>query len=133
MRADLKNYLIAKSQGIVGASNTQTSFNKTASSRFQSGGRITPNSILSPKMEGHIDLRNDRLTRNTPTRAYQVKPLHDSCYVVPHKNYRVIQDDDPVKNTAWREALQRHETNVNQEKNFNKTVMHNFYNKIASD
>ena len=57
MRADLKNYLIAKSQGVVGRQNTQSTFHKTASSRFQSSGRMTPNSLLNPKMEGHIDLR----------------------------------------------------------------------------
>ena len=73
---------------------------------------MTPTSLLGPKMEGHIDLRQDRLTRNMPTTPYQVKPLNDSCYVVPDKNYRVIQDDDPAKNTAWRQALERHETDV---------------------
>ena len=58
MRADLKNYLIAKSQGVaLGRHNTRSDFHKTASSRFSSGGRMTPNSILNPKMEGHIDLR----------------------------------------------------------------------------
>ena len=57
MRADLKNYLIAKSQGVVGRRSTQSNFNQTASSRFTSGGRMTPNSLLGPKLEGHIDLR----------------------------------------------------------------------------
>jgi len=61
---------------------------------------MTPNSLLSPTLDGHIDLRNDRLIRNTPTRAYQIKPLHDSCYVAPDRNFRVIQDNDPAKNTA---------------------------------
>ena len=55
MRADLKNYLIAKSQG--GRNNTRSDFHKTASSHFTSGGRMTPSSIISPKLEGHIDLR----------------------------------------------------------------------------
>ena len=52
---------------------------------------------------------------------------------MPEKNYRVIQDDDPAKNTAWRQALERHETNVAQTKNFNQTVMNNFYGKINKD
>ena len=94
---------------------------------------MTPNSILTPKLEGHIDLRQDRLTRNAPTRPYQVKPLNDSCYVVPDKNFRVIQDDDPAKNVAWRQALDRHETHVSRAKDFNKTVMSNFFQKINND
>lgn len=80
---------------------------------------MTPNSLLSPTLDGHIDLRTDRLTKNTPTMAYQVKPLHDSCYVVPERNYRVIKDNDPAKNTAWVQARNRHEDNVATQKNFN--------------
>ena len=68
-----------------------------------------------------------------PTTPYQVKPLNDSCYVVPEKNFRVIQDDDPAKQTAWRQALGRHEDNVVQTKNMNQSVMHNFYKKINQD
>ena len=68
-----------------------------------------------------------------PTTPYQVKPLNDSCYVVPEKNFRVIQDDDPAKNTAWMQALQRHEKDVMQTKRFNQTVMNNFYRKINQD
>ena len=59
--------------------------------------------------DGHIDVRNDRLIRNSPFLAGNIKQLHDSCYVAPHKNPRVIQDSDPVKSLAWKEALQRHE------------------------
>ena len=94
---------------------------------------MTPTSILNPKLEGHIDLRKDRLTRNMPTTPYQVKPLNDSCYVVPERNFRVIQADDPAKNTAWRQALERHESDVVQTKNLNLTVMNNFYHKINKD
>ena len=45
--------------------------------------------------------RSDRLERNTTvTAASQMKPLNDSCYVVPEKNPRVIQDNNPVKQKA---------------------------------
>jgi len=48
-----------------------------------------------------------------------VKALHDSCYVSPSKNYRVIKDSDPVKSAAMSEATRRYEEMVNQRKHDN--------------
>ena len=61
MQADMKNYLIAKSQGLVAPvrENGRFSAQKSVSSGF---------SIVTPTVDGHIDLRNDRLTRNVPVK-----------------------------------------------------------------
>ena len=66
-------------------------------------------SVMKPQMEGQIDIRSDRLIRNTPQRVGGMKPLNDSCYLKPDQNYRVIQDNDPIKNRTWRKAFQRNE------------------------
>ena len=52
---------------------------------------------------------------------------------MPEKNPRVIQDTDPVKTQAWRAALERHETQVAQQKVFNEVVMKKHYEKVAGD
>lgn len=87
MRADLQNYLIAKSQGTVG----QYSSNRTQG-RYGSGTKSmsTTHTVIAPTLDGQIDIRSDRLTKNTPVHAAQVKALHDSCYVEPERNPRVI-------------------------------------------
>ena len=41
------------------------------------------------------------MVRNNPIVAGQVKALHDSCYVKPEENPRVIKDTDLAKNVAW--------------------------------
>ncbi len=79
----------------------------------------TTHTVIAPTLDGQIDIRSDRLTKNTPVHAAQVKALHDSCYVEPERNPRVIQDHDPVKKTAWQNALARHEQSVAQKKGFN--------------
>lgn len=77
MRADLKNYMMAKSQGLVGSTSG-------GSSHKRSGGRYNNNplgsassqasgSMMAPTIDGHIDLRGDRLVRNTPLVAGQIK------------------------------------------------------------
>ena len=86
-----------------------------------------------PVMDGHIDLRGDRLQRNTVMMAGQIKPLHDSCYIGPDSNPRVIQDHDAAKSTAWKQALQRHEAQIALTKNFNETVVTKHYLKIKDD
>jgi len=48
-----------------------------------------------------------------------LKALHDSCYISPGKNQRVIQDDDPVKTAAMNEAKRRYEEMVANRKNNN--------------
>ena len=84
MAADLKNYLVAKSQGVVGNGRGQKAY-PTSSDRFRAtqSSLSGTSSILSPIVDGHIDLRNDRLTRNLPVKTMQMKPLNDSCYVKP--------------------------------------------------
>ena len=53
--------------------------------------------------------------------------------MVPEKNHRVIQDDDPAKNQAWQQALQRHEQTVAKQKKFNESVMERHFQKILND
>lgn len=38
-----------------------------------------------------------------------VKHLYDSSYMKPNENYRVVQDDNPVKAAIMDQALKRHE------------------------
>jgi len=75
----------------------------------RSSARDSAFKAISEGGVGMGDTRSDRLTK--PSTSI-VKALHDSCYQVPEKNPRVIQDTDPVKDTAWRAALQRHEQQV---------------------
>lgn len=57
--------------------------------------------------------RSDRLERNTTvTAASQMKPLNDSCYLVPEKNPRVIQDNNPVKKKAHEVAHENYQSKV---------------------
>jgi hypothetical protein len=80
-----------------------------------------------------IELRNDRLIRNQPFTAAAMKPLNDSCYVVPEKNPRVLQESTPVRDNAFKIALQRHEQEVSKQKNFNEIVVKNHFDKIRND
>ena len=77
MRADLQNYLIAKSQGTVGGSRKNY-----GSGRYSGTQSVASSSMIQPVSDGHIDLRSDRLTKNTAVVA-QMKALHDSCYITP--------------------------------------------------
>ena len=56
-----------------------------------------------------------------------MKQLHDSCYVGPEKNHRVIQDNDPAKSNAWKIALERHEQEIAMQKNLNQDVVANHF------
>ena len=53
-----------------------------------------------------------------------VKALHDSCYVEPARNYRVIKEDDPVKVAAINEATRRYEEMVARRKSENSGHIH---------
>ena len=78
MRADLQNYLIAKSQGAVGGSRKNYGGGRYSGAQSVSSS----SSMIQPVSDGHIDLRSDRLTKNTLV-AGQMKALHDSCYITP--------------------------------------------------
>jgi len=56
--------------------------------------------------------------------ANVVKALHDSCYVDPSRNYRVIKEDDPVKAAAINEATRRYEEMVARRKSENSGHIH---------
>ena len=62
-----------------------------------------------------------------------MKALHDSCYMVPEQNPRVIKDSDPVKSLAWKQALERHEMSVAQQKSFNEGIMKTHYDRVVGD
>jgi len=65
--------------------------------------------------------------------AGQIKQLHDSCYVGPDANPRVIQDTNAAKSSAWKQALQRHEDQIASSKNFNQDVVTKHFEKIKDD
>jgi len=52
-----------------------------------------------------------------------MKSLNDSCYVVPEKNPRVLQDTDPVKSEAFKAALTKYEEEVSMQRSFNEKFM----------
>lgn len=136
MAADLKNYLVAKSQGTVGNGRGSNKFSSSATKMRNTQSSMagtTTSSFLSPIIDGHKDLRGDRLTRNMVVNTSQMKPLNDSDYLMPHQNYRVIQDNDPIKGETWKNALMRHESQVSATKDFNKTVMNSHFGKVKGD
>ena len=62
-----------------------------------------------------------------------MKPLNDSCYVVPEKNPRVFQDTNPVKNQAFKAALNKYEQQVQFIRSENEKFMRSHYDGIKRD
>ena len=62
-----------------------------------------------------------------------MKPLNDSCYVVPEKNPRVFQDNNPVKNQAFKAALNNYEQHVALVRSENERFMRSHYDGIKKD
>jgi len=52
-----------------------------------------------------------------------VKMLFDSEYKLPNENFRVINDEDPIKKAALEEARLRYERLVEKEKKRNELLM----------
>lgn len=125
MRADLQNYLMAKSQDTYSNSSR-----RRADNRYNSRLNMV---MASPISDNYIDLRSDRLVRNTPLLAGSLKPLHDSCYVGPEQNPRVIQDGNPAKSLAWKQALERHEAEIAKQKDFNTQVLTHHFKQVKHD
>lgn len=49
--------------------------------------------------------------------------LFDSEYKLPNENFRVINDEDPIKKAALEEARRRYERLVEKEKKRNELLM----------
>lgn len=49
--------------------------------------------------------------------------LFDSEYKLPNENFRVINDEDPIKKAALKEARGRYERLVEKEKKRNELLM----------
>ena len=62
-----------------------------------------------------------------------MKPLNDSCYLVPEKNPRVFQDTNPVKNQAFKAALNKYEQQVQFIRSENEKFMRSHYDGIKKD
>ena len=62
-----------------------------------------------------------------------MKALNDSCYVVPEKNHRVIQDTNLVKHTAYKAALNKYEEQVSMQKSANEKFIHSHYDSIVKE
>ena len=56
--------------------------------------------------------RLDQSGTNSVGRQRYVKQLFDSAYVKPEDNYRVFQDNNPVKRAVLNEALSRFERDL---------------------
>ena len=127
LRADLKNYMIAKSQGLVGnPARSGTRYSPSKSSQISNA------SFTGTEMSG---FRSNRLERNQQVTAQssQMKPLNDSCYVVPEKNHRVIQDTNPVKQRAQKLAHDQYESQVSRMASENEKFMRSHYNTIRKE
>ena len=81
----MKNYMVAKSQGLIGKIER----------KYATPGRLGGDneSSITYIADGQ-SIASSRLTK--PSHSV-VKALHDSCYIEPGQNPRVIQDNDPVK------------------------------------
>lgn len=62
-----------------------------------------------------------------------VKQLFESEYVRPEENFRVIQDSDPYKSAAIKEALKRYEENLKKETQESGQFMDELRQKIEKD
>ena len=52
--------------------------------------------------------------------------LFDSEYKLPNENFRVINDEDPIKKAALEEARRRYERLVEKEKKKKRTIDENW-------
>ena len=108
LRADLKNYMIAKSQGLVGQQVNVKS-------------RYSPNKSHKSGTEfGGSDYKSERWGRSQVSMHSHMKSLNDSCYIGPDKNPRVIQDNDPLKNGAYKQGLDIFESKVQKQRAINE-------------
>ena len=119
LRADLKNYMIAKSQGLVGQANAKPN-------------RYSPNkSHKSGTSWAGSDYKSERWGKSQVSMQSHMKSLNDSCYVGPEKNPRVIQDSDPMKSIAYKYALDNFESKVQRQRAINEQFMRSHYDAIA--
>ena len=119
LRADLKNYMIAKSQGLVGQGNQK---NRYSPSRSHKSGASWTGS----------DYKSERWEKSQVSMQSHMKSLNDSCYVGPEKNPRVFQDSNPIKNGAYKLALDNYESKVQRQREINEKFMKSHYDSIAS-
>ena len=117
--SDMKNYMVAKSQGMIGSIDR----------KYATPGRIGAAKESEISYDGQ-SIASSRLTKPSPS---IVKALHDSCYIQPDQNPRVIQDSAPAKQQAWKDALARHENQVASQKHFNEGVLKQHYDRIQDD
>lgn len=69
----------------------------------------------------------------TANRSRAVKQLFDSEYVKPQDNFRVVQDTNPLKSAALKEALKRYEENLKRENSFEGIHLKDHQYKIEFD
>lgn len=66
-------------------------------------------------------------------RARAVKQLFDSEYVKPQDNFRVMQDSNPLKSAALKEALKRYEENLQKENKHEGSHLKDHKHKVEYD
>lgn len=119
LRADLKNYMLAKSQGLVGKDNVR---NRYSPNRSHKSGTTS---------FGGSEYKSERWERSQISMHSHMKSLNDSCYVGPDKNPRVVQDSDPLKSIAYQRALDNYESKVQKQRAINEQFMRSHYDSIA--
>ena len=66
-------------------------------------------------------------------RARAVKQLFDSEYVKPQDNFRVMQDNNPLKSAALKEALKRYENTLQRENKHEGSHLKDHKQKVDFD
>ena len=85
------------------------------------------NSVVS------MNVTTNSLLNYGSNRSRAVKQLFDSEYVKPEDNFRVYQDNNPVKSAAMKNALQRYEETLKGENKVLGNHMQDHRNKIKFD
>jgi hypothetical protein len=67
------------------------------------------------------------------SRTRAVKHLFDSDYVRPEDNYRVLQDDNPLKAAAFKDALSRYENDLKRKNDGHGVHMQQHKNVVERD
>jgi len=116
LRADMKSYIHSKAAAEGQRKRTIGNDGHSVSSAVIqrpyagfNGGNPSPSQV-----SGYSNAES-RLTRSVAPTVSSLKNISDSKYMKPSENFRVIQENDPVRQKVFQEALNRHKEQKNRE------------------
>lgn len=117
LRADMKSYITSKANAegqrkrTIGmeAHSVSSNYLQKPYANFAGGLNASPSQV-----SGYSDA-GSRLTRSIAPTVSSLKNISDSKYIKPSENFRVIQENDPVRQKVFLEAMQRHREQKNRE------------------